>query len=248
LHNNIGNIKAGQKKNAEASVLYAESQQEREQFNSDLDKASLKINQAKLLINTGKYREANQMLLDIKKVFEQQESRGDLLYVYNLLVPVYARLNQPDSTTLRQQIRRAQRATAQRQCAETDRRTRSEIPDHQKRKQLLEKEAESRAKTNLIVVIATLAFFIALVGLLIYRQQRIKNRQQQQEFQLKSAIAQIETQNQLQEQRLAISRDLHDNIGAQLTFIISSVDNIKYAFDIGNAKLDNKLQSISHFT
>jgi len=113
---------------------------------------------------------------------------------------------------------------------------------------LLEKEAESKKKTNLIIAISALAFFIALIGLLIYRQQKLKNSQQEQEFQLKSAIAQIEMQNQLQEQRLSISRDLHDNIGAQLTFIISSVDNIKYAFDIQNAKLDNKLQSISNFT
>jgi signal transduction histidine kinase len=82
---------------------------------------------------------------------------------------------------------------------------------------------------------------------LIYRQQKLKNRQQVQEFQLKSAIVQIENQNQLQEQRLSISRDLHDNIGAQLTFIISSVDNIKYAFDIQNEKLDHKLQNISNF-
>ena len=51
----------------------------------------------------------------------------------------------------------------------------------------------------------------------------------------------------MQEQRLNISRDLHDNIGAQLTFIISSVDNIKYAFDITNEKLDSKLNNISSF-
>jgi signal transduction histidine kinase len=52
----------------------------------------------------------------------------------------------------------------------------------------------------------------------------------------------------LQEQRLNISHDLHDNIGAQLTFIISSVENIKYAFDLKNTKLDYKLQNISTFT
>ena len=117
----------------------------------------------------------------------------------------------------------------------------------EKEKLLLQKEVESQKQKYLIIALAVFAFFISLIGYLIYRQQKLKNRQQVQEFQLKSAIVQIENQNQLQEQRLSISRDLHDNIGAQLTFIISSVDNIKYAFDIQNEKLDHKLQNISNF-
>src|SRR5690606_29161309 len=56
------------------------------------------------------------------------------------------------------------------------------------------------------------------------------------------------TQNRLQEQRLRISRDLHDNIGAQLAFIISSIDNLKYGFKITDQKLNDKLTSISDFT
>ncbi len=118
----------------------------------------------------------------------------------------------------------------------------------QNRVKLLQKEAEARRKNYWIAASVTLAFFIALIGGLIYRQEKIKNRQQEQEFKLKSAIAQIEAQNQLQEQRLAISRDLHDNIGSQLTFIISSVENLKYAFDIQNPKLDEKLTAIGNFT
>jgi signal transduction histidine kinase len=75
-----------------------------------------------------------------------------------------------------------------------------------------------------------------------------QNRQLEQESQLKLAISKIETQNKLQQQRLDISRDLHDNIGAQLTFIISSVDNIKYGFEIENPNLNSKLDRISNFT
>ena len=97
-------------------------------------------------------------------------------------------------------------------------------------------------------MLSLLTFFIALVGFLIYRQQKLKNRQQEQEHELQKAISKIETQNKLHEQRLSISRDLHDNIGAQLTFIISSIDNIKYAFNLNDTKLDNRLQSISTFT
>jgi signal transduction histidine kinase len=112
---------------------------------------------------------------------------------------------------------------------------------------ILEQDAENKKKTAWLIFVSLLSIFIASVGFLIYKQQKLRNKQQEQEFQLKSAIAKIETQNKLQEQRLQISRDLHDNIGSQLTFIISSVDNIKYAFDIQNSKLDNKLSSISNF-
>ena len=116
-----------------------------------------------------------------------------------------------------------------------------------KEKQLLEKEIEIKSTRNKLILASAIALFIGLLGLLIYRQQKLKNKQQEQEFELKSAILKIETQNKLQEQRLQISRDLHDNIGSQLTFIISSVDTIKYAFEIQNSKLDNKLSSISDF-
>ncbi|WP_026704130.1 tetratricopeptide repeat-containing sensor histidine kinase [Flavobacterium soli] len=117
-----------------------------------------------------------------------------------------------------------------------------------KEKLLIQKEAEVKHRNALLIVLSVLVFSAVLLGYLFYRQQKLKNKQQKQEFQLKSAIAKIETQNKLQDQRLSISRDLHDNIGAQLTFIISSVDNIKYVFDLENTKLDSKLQSISNFT
>ncbi|WP_052467086.1 tetratricopeptide repeat-containing sensor histidine kinase [Psychroserpens damuponensis] len=89
---------------------------------------------------------------------------------------------------------------------------------------------------------------LGLIGFLFYNQQKLKNRQLHKENELKDALLKIETQNILQEQRLRISRDLHDNIGAQLTFIISSIDNLKYGFDIKDKKLTSKLETISEFT
>ena len=83
---------------------------------------------------------------------------------------------------------------------------------------------------------------------MFFRQQKLKNKQQEHEFELKNAIAKIETQNKLQEQRLSISRDLHDNIGAQLTFIISSVENLKFGFPNIDEKISNHLTKISSFT
>jgi len=76
----------------------------------------------------------------------------------------------------------------------------------------------------------------------------LKNNQLRREAELKEALAKIETQNKLQEQRLRISRDLHDNIGAQLTFVTSSVDNLKYGLTDKDDKVSDKLTSISAFT
>jgi len=118
----------------------------------------------------------------------------------------------------------------------------------EKEKQLLQKEAETKKKTTTIIILSLLAVFISIVGLLIYRQQRLKNTQQKQEFELQTAIAQIENQNKLHEQRLSISRDLHDNIGAQLTFIISSVENLKFGFPTMDQLVKNHLTKISDFT
>lgn len=92
-----------------------------------------------------------------------------------------------------------------------------------------------------------LAVILGFIGYLVYNQQELKNKQLQKENELKDALIRIETQNKLHEQRLRISRDLHDNIGAQLTFIISSIDNLKYAFDIKDDKLNTKLSVISNF-
>ncbi len=117
-----------------------------------------------------------------------------------------------------------------------------------KEKQLLEKEIEVKNTRNKLIAVSSLALFIGLIGYLIYRQQKLKNKQQEQEFQLKSAISVIETQNKLHEQRLSISRDLHDNIGAQLTFVISSIDNLKFGNKIKDSKVTNQLTKISDFT
>jgi signal transduction histidine kinase len=126
--------------------------------------------------------------------------------------------------------------------------------NEKKEKQLLkskseirEREIEIENKNMQFLILGLISLALLCIIYLVYRQQKMKIKQQEQEFELKSAISKIETQNKLQEQRLTISRDLHDNIGSQLTFIISSVDNIKYAFDIENAKLDNKLSGISNF-
>ena len=115
------------------------------------------------------------------------------------------------------------------------------------RADLAEKELRISQKNTQIIGLTILALVLTLLGYLLFNQQKLKNKQLQKESELKQAIIKIETQNGLQDQRLRISRDLHDNIGAQLTFIISSLDNLKYGFQLPD-KLNAKLQTISAFT
>lgn len=115
------------------------------------------------------------------------------------------------------------------------------------RADLAEKELDLSKKNTQLLGLGVLAIILSLIGYIFYNQQKIKNRQLQRDNELKDALIKIETQNKLQEQRLRISRDLHDNIGAQLTFIISSIDNLKYGFKLPD-KLSNKLNIISEFT
>ena len=140
------------------------------------------------------------------------------------------------------------------QRAQTFSELEAKYQNEKKEKQLLQSKAEIREreieiknKNMQFLILGLISFALLCIVYLVYRQQKLKIKQREQEFELKSAIAKIETQNKLQEQRLSISRDLHDNIGSQLTFIISSVDNIKYAFDLKNEKLDAKLSNISSF-
>ena len=116
------------------------------------------------------------------------------------------------------------------------------------RANLAEKELTIQQKSYQFYGLLTLMVILGIMAYMFYNQQKLKNKQLQKENELKAALIKIETQNKLQEQRLRISRDLHDNIGAQLTFIISSLDNLKYAFDIDDMQLQNKLNTISRFT
>lgn len=246
---NIGIIKVAQKKYNESKKLFNESKVKNVQFNSEAINFRMKLNDVDILNREKKFNESKVILLQLKKFFKDREDNENLLTTYKELIPVCAYLLESDSVAYYQiEYLNLNKAVNDAEVFKKTLELETKYQTAEKEKQLLQKEAEAKKKTTTIIILSLLALFIAIVGFLIYRQQRLKNTQQKQEFELQSAIAQIENQNKLHEQRLAISRDLHDNIGAQLTFIISSVENLKFGFPTMESPIKNHLTKISDFT
>jgi signal transduction histidine kinase len=57
-----------------------------------------------------------------------------------------------------------------------------------------------------------------------------------------------QTHAKIQEQRLALSRDLHDSLGAHLTLISSVVDGLKLHTANGNELVAHKINALSEFS
>lgn len=104
----------------------------------------------------------------------------------------------------------------------------------QKEKLILQQQTESKQKNIWLILISS----IATIGLLLFRQQRLKSRQQKEHARLENELLQEQSNFKIQEQRLEISRELHDSVGSQLTFIISILDNLKNA----PVKLENAIE------
>lgn len=124
----------------------------------------------------------------------------------------------------------------------------TEAESDRKGKQIAENKLKIDEQNLVIYGIAAVAIIGLLIGLIVYNRQKLKTIRLEKEAELKDALLYIETQNKLQEQRLQISRDLHDNIGSQLTFIISSLDNLKYGYDLSNNGLKDRIAGIGNFT
>jgi len=87
-------------------------------------------------------------------------------------------------------------------------------------------ELEIRKRDNQILSIS-LSVIAFIIGVVIYfRHEKSK----QQKLSLKAELAEARTQNALQEERIRISQELHDNIGSQLTFVNASLDSLQLNF------------------
>lgn len=113
----------------------------------------------------------------------------------------------------------------------------------QQKEQLLARELEIKNKNNFNVLLGSGILMLGIVLFGLHKRQQHKKREYQNQLKLKEA----QTFSKLQDQRLSISRDLHDNIGSQLTLIISSIDNLKFLTKNSDTVFQSKLTEINNF-
>lgn len=263
-YNNIGNTLLKLKKYPEAqkwiqravNVTEACKKQKENYFEYDYEQATHYTNLATIATKLKDFEKAEKLFLIAKKhakASDNAEKMRDYLQQYylfnkerkNLEATVQA---QEEYIQLRDSVFKKERANVVAEMETKYQTAKKEKELLLAKNNLLQKEAETKRKNLWLFIACLIAGFIALLGYLLVRQQKNRIAQQKQEFDLRTAIAKIASQNELQEQRLTISRDLHDNIGSQLTFIISSIENLKYSFGESNPKIDSKLAQISEFT
>lgn len=113
-----------------------------------------------------------------------------------------------------------------------------------KEKIIVETQLKSRQKDIWIILLGS----TILIGLGIFRNYSIKSKLKQKQLALENELIQQQANTKIQEQRLEISRDLHDSIGSQLTFINSILDGIKSSSSILDDKINSKINTLTDFS
>lgn len=103
--------------------------------------------------------------------------------------------------------------------------------------QLETEKTKSRLRLFIVIALIIAVLIIGTIAYILVSQQRLKRQAAEQNSIIK-----------LQEERLRISRELHDNIGAQITVIISSLDNLEWQAKKQTAIDHDQIEKLSNFT
>lgn len=203
---------------------------------------------SRLSLSNGYFQKSNQLAKKIKfadiqkynysQIIQNNEVNSDFKEAYRNL-KAYNSIN--DSLYNTQKLKDVEEITTKYETVEKEKKILAQ------RAKIAEHDLALQNRNQWIFGLSALAIVIASVGFLLYKQQQLKTFQIKKESELKLALSELESRSRLEQQRSSISRDLHDNIGAQLTFIISAIDTIKHYIGDKNAKLTNQLDHIGAF-
>ncbi len=227
-YNNLAILSKVQNRFSEAANYYKKSVEYAAKANNKWLTAALGNNYGNLLSEMGNYSESEKSLSDALKL-EKEISAGELIpeTYENLAENEKRRGNYKQAYSYQKLFNEEKNKFINLENTKEVAKLQEQFEAVKKQKQieLLNKESKIQQLTltkrnNTIFIIAGISVSVILIGLLFFSRYNIK-----QESRLK--LASVEAKNQIQEEKLRISQELHDNIGSQLTFISNSIESFE---------------------
>ncbi len=237
------------KEHNKASTLLKESIALRKTLQDSVGLGENLTQLAEVYYDEKRYEEAIKLFKASIKIAIDKEYRKLEQFNYNYVSEIYQQLNQADSALYyyKKYVEVKDEMFTETQEAKISELT---IAYETEKKELALAQSKIEIQRKNLYLYLSLAgiLLLALISYLIYNQQLTKNIKLKKEMELKTALARIEIQNKLEEQRMRISRDLHDNIGSQLTFVISSLQYIQYQKKLKTDEIKKRVSDIGAFT
>ncbi|HWA33835.1 MAG TPA: ATP-binding protein, partial [Cyclobacteriaceae bacterium] len=221
-----------QRKLAEDNYIKAFT--EHSKFGNDYEATYNAKNLVFFYLKNGEIQKANTyapMAIALAKKIGAKEMLRDS---YDAMSRIYARLGQ-----FKDAYRYQQRYTALKDSLFEEGRTKtvfelqvkydSEVKERKLSEQkalLAINELQLQESNNRVLILASSSIFLVIVGILFYQNQKARRRKIEQETSFKLQLADIKLENEIQQDRLRISRELHDNIGSRLLFLYTATDNL----------------------
>lgn len=116
----------------------------------------------------------------------------------------------------------------------------------QKNKLIAESQYELRSKEQQLFFAIVTVILLLMIFIGVYKFLQLKKKRDIAEIEYKSKLRAAMLEKKISDEKLKLSRELHDNIGSQLTFIISSLENMIYK--IPEANFSKALNPIKEFS
>ncbi len=210
------------------------------------------INLAETYTAEGKFEEAEKYLKDAINIFTESKQLNNALKGYQALAALYQQQGKLQKAleakeTYLQQYKKSLNEKSEQSFAEYN----ILFETHKKEKelsdanlQIAQNKLASKQKNIWLMALAS----AILIGLIVIRNQAVKAHFTKKKLQLENQLIQEQAHSQIQQQRLQISRDLHDSLGAQLTFVNSTLDGLKNSAPKLDEKINLKINSLSNFS
>lgn len=242
IKGNLGSTYMAEEKYDSALYYYAAADTLYQEKGDKKGLATIAVNMGLCYTKMKAFEKAEKALASGLRYTEETASNWQLRLAYDALYQFeYARGNYKaaaDYLTKAQEYQgKVQNEAINERVAEMETRYQTEKKEKDlavRSKQLADSELKAKTQQLWIFLLGGgLLLVLGAVGLLL-RNQRLRRERLEQ----RSRMA-------LQEERLRISRDLHDHIGAELTLITSSLDSLAAGADVEQGK---ELQEIGGFS